>query len=236
MNRKEFIQAFAFASFSMVATPEFLAADETPARLLKIYSAQNKILPLKFDPERLTGLSKKMILSHFTNNYSGAVKRLNLIEEKLKELSSNPEMKSFELGALKREELIATNSMILHELYFDNLGGNGKIGNSDLKRSIDYTFGSFDAWEKEFKNIALSLSGGSGWVVLYFNKRKQRMANYWCQDHTFGVVNAVPILVLDMYEHSYQIDFGANAKEYIDVFLRNVQWEVVEKRLEDAIA
>lgn len=238
MNRRQFFRSVTGFSLLSLLNVQKLFPEVENQKLIPTYSGKNNISPLKFEPKNMIGISERMILSHYNNNYSGAVKRLNQIEERLRELILKPDFKPFELGALKREEFIATNSMILHELYFDNLGGKrtDSLENSALKKGIESSFGSFELWKKEFKNIALSLAGGSGWVVLYYNYRTRQIGNFWCQDHTFGLVNATPILVLDMYEHSYHIDFGANAKEYIEVFFQNIRWDIVEERFRNCIS
>jgi Fe-Mn family superoxide dismutase len=119
---------------------------------------------------------------------------------------------------------------VLHEDYFDNLGGDGVAGASE-RQTIAKAFGSFDAWEAEFRRIGTGLGGGSGWVVLGFNQHTRQLENYWMADHAHGPVSTTPILVLDMYEHSYQMDFGAAAAKYIDAFFQNIQWDKVAARL-----
>jgi Fe-Mn family superoxide dismutase len=118
--------------------------------------------PLSCDPAKLTGLSEKLIVSHWENNYGGAVKRLNAIEQRLAELNwaSAP---VFEINGLKREEMIASGSMILHEVYFDSLGGTGRPRRA-LKAAIERDFGSVDAWRAEFTAMGKAQGGGSGWT------------------------------------------------------------------------
>src|SRR5881296_1466898 len=153
--------------------------------------------PLSCDPTKLNGLSEKLIVSHYENNYGGAVKRLNAIAERLAELdfASAP---IFVINGLKREELIATNSMILHELYFDSLG---------------------------------ALGGGSGWVVLAYSARDGKLVNQWAADHTHALAGGAPLLALDMYEHSYHMDYGAKATAYVDAFMQNINWTNASRRL-----
>ncbi|MCL4432709.1 MAG: Fe-Mn family superoxide dismutase [Epsilonproteobacteria bacterium] len=184
--------------------------------------------PLAFDPKKLDGISEKMIVSHHDNNYAGAVKRSRAIEEKIAALNSS--VNPFELGALKREQMVALNSMILHEYYFDALGTAGAM-ESKLKRMLELSFRTVGEWENEFKKTALSLGGGSGWVLLVYNARIKRLENVWSWDHMHGLWDSKIILALDMYEHSYQMDFGANAKGYIDAFFKNINWDVVNARI-----
>ena len=184
--------------------------------------------PLIFDPKTLDGISEKMIVSHHDNNYVGAVKRAKLIEEKIVGLagSANP----FELGSLKREQMVALNSMVIHEYYFDALGAAGAM-NAKLKTMIEASFRSVEEWEAEYKKMGLSLGGGSGWILLVYNERIKRLENVWMWDHLHGLWDSKIILALDMYEHSYQMDFGANAKGYIDAFFKNINWNVVNARI-----
>ena len=120
--------------------------------------------------------------------------------------------------------------MILHELYFGNLGGDGKAP-GDLRTRIGSAFGTFDAWESEFREIGQGLGGGSGWVVLGSNTHLKILENYWMADHSTHAAGTRAILVMDMYEHAYQMDYGAAAAKYIDSFFANIRWETVTGRL-----
>ncbi|MEP6849466.1 MAG: Fe-Mn family superoxide dismutase, partial [Acidobacteriota bacterium] len=131
----------------------------------------------------------------------------------------------------KREELIRTGSVVLHEKYFANLGGNGKADGNALKL-IQQWFGSYEAWEAEFKRIGNALGGGSGWTILAFNLHTREFHNYWAADHAHSSATGIPLLVLDMYEHAYQMDYGAAAAKYVDAFMQNVNWEEVNRRVE----
>lgn len=185
------------------------------------------IQPLAFDPKTLDGFSERIIVSHYENNYTGAVKRAKAIQEKI--AAQSDAAMPFELGALKREEMVALNSMILHEYYFDNLGAKGSSSPS-LDTELSKAFGSYVLWEIEFKKMALSLGGGSGWILLVYNHRLKRLENVWAWDHMHALWDSQILLALDMYEHSYQMDFGANAKGYIDQFFKNINWDKVNER------
>ncbi len=186
--------------------------------------------PLSCNPEKLSGLSEKLIVSHYENNYGGAVKRLNAIAERLAELDFE-KAPVFAINGLKREELIATNSMILHELYFDSLGGRGGAPEGALKRMIERDFSGIAAWQTQFTTMGKALGGGSGWVVLAYSARSGRLVNQWAADHTHALAGAVPILALDMYEHSYHLDYGARAAAYVDAFMQNIDWANAARRL-----
>jgi Fe-Mn family superoxide dismutase len=170
--------------------------------------------------------------SHYENNYGGALRRLNAITQQLEALDFSKAPPNV-INGLKREELIALNSTLLHELYFASLGGEGKP-TRPMADALAADFGSVDRWRDEFLAMARALGGGSGWVVLVYVPRDRRLINQYASDHSQSIASGVPILAIDMYEHAYHIDFGANAKAYIDAFMRNVDWNAVEGRYEDA--
>jgi Fe-Mn family superoxide dismutase len=134
---------------------------------------------------------------------------------------------------LKREELNAANSMILHELYFGNLGAKGSP-NGAIGELLASEYGAVDTWEHEFRLGGLSFAGGSGWIILAYDPRRGAVHNYWAADHTHSPAGGVPLLVMDMYEHSYQMDYGANARAYVDAFFANVNWDEVNRRVDEA--
>ena len=183
--------------------------------------------PLGCDPQHVKGMSEKLIVSHYENNYGGAVKRLNLIAEQLAGLdfSSAP---NFLINGLKREELIATNSMILHELFFDGLGDGSQPG-KDLVAAIARDFGSLDRWRAEFIAMGEALGGGSGWVLLSYSPRDGKLVNQWAADHCHTLAGGQPILALDMYEHSYHIDYGAKAATYVDTYMNAIRWSNADR-------
>ena len=192
-------------------------------------------LPLPFDATKLTGLSERLIVSHHRNNYGGAVKRLAAIRAALSalDLATTP---GYTLNGLKREELIAANSMRLHEVHFDNLGGDGQLADGPLKTLLAAAFGSFERWRAEFVALGKGLTGGSGWVLLTWSPREGRLINQWAADHTHALADGTPLLALDMYEHAYHLDFGADAAAWIDTFMRNIHWPRVAERFETAVA
>jgi Fe-Mn family superoxide dismutase len=199
----------------------------------RAYGGAHEVKPLPFDPAKLKGLSEKLLTSHHDNNYAGAVKRLNLIEQQLGQMPKDAA--PYQLGALKREELIATNSMILHEFYFGNLGGDGKAS-GPIVPLLTGAYGSLAAWEQELRQTGLSLGGGSGWVIVSYGPHDRAVHTYWAGDHTQNLAWGMPLLVMDMYEHAYAIDYGANAKAYIDAFFDNLNWDAVNQRAERARA
>jgi len=181
--------------------------------------------PLPCDPSRVRGMSERLIISHYENNYGGAVKRLNLIAEKLAELDP-ANAAGFLINGLKREELIAMNSMILHELFFDGLGEQSGPG-AVLREALARDFGSYERWRSEFIAMGKALGGGSGWVLLSWSPRDRKLVNQSASDHCHSLAGGTPILALDMYEHSYHIDFGAKAATYVDTFMDAIRWDNV---------
>jgi superoxide dismutase, Fe-Mn family len=185
------------------------------------------IKPIGCDPARVKGLSERMIVSHYENNYCGAVKRLNLIEERLSELDYATAA-GFLINGLKREELIAMNSMILHELFFEGLGDESEP-DLLLRTAITRDFRSYERWRSEFTAMGKALGGGSGWVLLSWSPRDRRLVNQWASDHCHTLAGGTPILALDMYEHSYHIDFGVKAGSYVDAFMGTVRWSNADR-------
>jgi Fe-Mn family superoxide dismutase len=189
--------------------------------------------PLHCRPWLLQGLSPKLIESHYENNYGGALRRLNAIASQL-EGADFAKLPGFTLNGLKREELIAHNSVILHELYFASLGGDGRDPGS-FAEVLARDFGSVDRWKAEFAAMGRALGGGSGWVLLTYVPREGTLVNQYASDHSQSLASGIPILALDMYEHAYHIDFGANAAAYVDTFLRNIDWKGATARYQGAL-
>jgi superoxide dismutase, Fe-Mn family len=199
------------------------------------------VRPLLLKPQWMNGLSEQLLVNHYVNDYGGAVRRLNAIRERLAALdwARTP---GFEINEIKREELIVASSVILHEIYFESLGGHGDnppTGREEppagLAGALNCDFGSVTAWRAEFTAIAKALAGGSGWVILAWSERLGRLVNQCSADHTHGLPGAVPILALDMYEHAYHLDFGANAAAYVDQAMANLNWERIGARYRMAI-
>jgi superoxide dismutase, Fe-Mn family len=199
------------------------------------------IRPLLLKPQRMNGLSERLLVSHYENNYGGALRRLNAVRARVAALdwARTP---VFEINGLKREELIATGSVVLHEIYFDALGGDGDNPPTGLAQpptglaqALERDFGSVMAWRAEFTAMAKALAGGSGWAILAWSERLGRLVNQWAADHAHGLPGAIPILALDMYEHAYHLDFGARAAAYVDQVMANLNWERIGARYRLAI-
>ncbi len=202
---------------------------QTPANVVKAFAGQYQPRPLTFDPAKLKGLSERLIKSHWENNYIGSVRALNAVQQRLAGFMNEKDLPAYVYGDLKREEMIRTGSVVLHDHYFGNLGGDGKAA-GDILDAIKQTWGSYELWEAEFKRTGNGLGGGSGWVTLGWNYHFGALHNYWAWDHMHNAPASRPLLVLDMYEHAYHIDYGAAAAKYVDAFMQNINWEEVNRR------
>jgi Fe-Mn family superoxide dismutase len=232
MTRRETLAALAGGT-AVLATAQAHAVAPPPSSETPAWPGPGKHAPkpLPFDPAKLKGISEKLIVSHHDNNYTAAVKNLNKVEEQLSQLAKDTA--PFVVGGLKQSELTFANSMTLHENYFGNLGGSGKIG-GEIEKAVAGVFGSAAKWEEQFRATGMSLGGGSGWVVLGYNFQMDAVQTLWSGNHTQALAFGAPLLVMDMYEHAYQMDYGAAAAKYVDAFFENIQWDEVNRRLERA--
>lgn len=188
------------------------------------------VKPLPFDPQRVRRMSERILVSHHENNYAGAVRRLNSIADQLASLDYE-RTPGFVVNGLKREELVAANSMILHELFFDGLGEESRPG-AALAEALARDFGLLERWRAEFTAMGRAQGGGSGWVLLTWSPRERRLVNAWAADHTTTLAGGTPILALDMYEHAYHMDFGARAGGYVDAFMAAIRWANADRLYE----
>jgi Fe-Mn family superoxide dismutase len=191
------------------------------------------VAPLFCRPWTLNGIPQRLIESHYEHNYGSAVRHLNELSGQIRVLDpgASPEA----LRRLKRDEQALLNSTLLHELYFASLGGDGRAVLEPVATALAHSFGSVDRWRAQFIAMAESLSGESGWVLLSYVPRDEGLINHIASDNSQSITGAIPVLALDMYEHAYQLEFGANATAYIAAFMRNIDWAAVQARLEDAV-
>src|SRR5499425_3106851 len=192
-----------------------------------------ELAPIPTRPWQLNGLSLRLIESHYENNYGGALRRLNGLTEQLDSLDFDTTPPAV-VNGLKREQMLALNSTLLHELYFASMAFGDGRPTELLAQVLARDFGSVNRWRSEFVAMAKGLAGGSGWVLLVYVPRDRRLINQYAGDHGQTTAGGIPILALDMYEHAFHIDFGANATAYIDAFLRNIDWPSTQTRYEDA--
>jgi Fe-Mn family superoxide dismutase len=188
--------------------------------------------PLPFDPTGFPGLSEKLLRSHHENNYTGAVKKLNGVRQRLSE--TTPETPGYVLHGLAQGELTFKHSVVLHELYFGNLVAGGGSG-SVTHKLLGEHFGGASVWETRFRALGASLAGGSGWAIVEYDLHERVPRMYTAADHAQALSAGIPLLVLDMYEHSYHMDYGAAAARYIDAFFANLNWEEIDRRTELAL-
>jgi superoxide dismutase, Fe-Mn family len=191
------------------------------------------VAPLYCRPWTLNGITPHLIESHYENDYGSALNRLNVIADELDklDLATTP---AHVVSRLKRDEAAALNSTLLHELYFASLGGDGRAVPAELAEAIVRDFGSVLRWRQEYIALAESLAGGSGWVLLTYVPRDERLINQSATDHSQSISGGIPILAIDMYEHAYHLDFGANATAYVAAFVRNIDWDAVQTRYRNA--
>ncbi len=193
--------------------------------------------PKKFELKGLDGISDNQISQHRDILYAGYVNKLNEIEERLKAVDVSKANQIFsDLRALKADETFALNGVVLHELYFENLGGKGGITPSGGKPKgkladlIATEWGSFEKWAENFKACGMS---ARGWVIMGLCAYDGRLHNYCLDTHNFNFpANTSPLLVMDVYEHAYAIDYGVKRPPYIEAFMKNVEWAAASRRLE----
>ncbi|HEX8665030.1 MAG TPA: Fe-Mn family superoxide dismutase [Beijerinckiaceae bacterium] len=201
--------------------------------MTSLASRRYSVAPLFCRPWTLNGISPRLIESHYEHIYGAGVAKLNDIADELAALdaaSTPPDV----IARLKRDELTALNSTLLHELYFASLGGDGRAVPEQMASVLSRDFGSVARWRNEFIALAEALAAGSGWVLLSYLPRDRRLVNHAGADHGHILAGAIPILALDMYEHAYHLEFGANATAYVATFMRNIDWNAVTARLDDA--
>ncbi|HZV82517.1 MAG TPA: Fe-Mn family superoxide dismutase [Geobacteraceae bacterium] len=185
------------------------------------------------DFARLTGMSgfsEALLKNHFTL-YQGYVTNTNKLVDILELMLKEEKTANPEFAELKRRLGWEFNGMRLHEYYFDNLGGNAPLNvDGRLGKKLSESFGSVDAWEKDFR--ATGAMRGIGWTVLYQDSADGRLINFWINEHDEGHPSGcMPILVMDVFEHAFMLDYGLKRADYIEAFFKNIDWKAVEGRL-----
>lgn len=186
--------------------------------------------PKKLSYTTLEGLSEKQLKEHHDVLYAGYVKKIDEIEEKLKKVDLATANATYsDLRELKVEETFALNGVKLHEGYFDNMHEGSGEPSGAIKTLIEHDFGSYDKWLAEFKALGLT---ARGWVVLGYDLDEKRLKNIVCDTHNQGGVwNMTALLIMDVYEHAYFIDYATARKAYIEAFFKNIHWEFVNSLL-----
>ena len=229
LTRRESFATIAGLAVAGLAAPRGRAAEDPGLAPVapNVAPGQHQPLPLPFDAKRLRGLSERLLVSHHENNYGGALRNLNAVERELARVTQDSP--GFVVAGLRERELSFTNSVILHERYFANLGGDGRPAGA-VKEAAAAAFGGFARFEELFRATALSLAGGSGWTILDLDFSTGVLRIFAAGNHTQSVAFGAPLLVLDMYEHAYALDYGAAAAKYVDAFFANVAWSEVDRR------
>ncbi len=178
----------------------------------------------------MQGFSETLLKNHFTL-YQGYVTNTNKVVETLDKMLKDGKVGTPEYAELKRRLGWEFNGMRLHELYFDNLGGKGEIDKkSALARKMTESFGSYEAWEKDFRSTGAMR--GIGWVVLYQDSVNDVLLNFWINEHDIGhPAGCAPLLVMDVFEHAFMIDYGLKKADYIEAFFKNINWSKVNVRV-----
>ena len=233
-SRREMLKGFSLASTAVLFSREPIAMPRSASRrqtgettVPPAHQGQHPLVPLPFDPTKLKGLSEKLNVSPHENNYGGALRNLNKVETAL--AAVDKDTPPFVVSGLKERELSFSNSVTLHELYFGNLGGDGKPG-GEIAKALGEAYGTLARWEEEFRATGASLGGGSGWVILDLELGTSSLRTHWSGNHTQSRALSIPLLVMDMFEHAYQMDYGAAAAKYIDAFFENILWDEIERR------
>lgn len=178
----------------------------------------------------MEGFSDTLLNNHFTL-YQGYVTNTNKVLDNLTKMLDEGQTGTPEFAELKRRLGWELDGMRLHEYYFENLGGNGEIDkDGKLVKRLAEDFGSYEQWEKDFR--AVGAMRGIGWAILYQDRATGRLINFWINEHDMGhPAGCMPVLVMDVFEHAFMIDYGLKRPDYINAFFKNINWQAAEERL-----
>jgi Fe-Mn family superoxide dismutase len=226
LRRRDFLALTGWGGAALFARAAFPAnkkntqEDKTMAYTAKDYS---KLIGM-------AGFSETLLKNHFTL-YQGYVTNTNKVLDMLAAMLKEGQTGTLEFAELKRRLGWEFNGMRLHEYYFENLGGKEALDpNAPLAKKLVESFGSIEAWEKDFR--AVGGMRGIGWVVLYQDTAGGRLVNFWINEHDAGhPAGCQPILVLDVFEHAFMIDYGLKKADYIEAFFKNIDWKAAAARL-----
>lgn len=186
-------------------------------------------------PKGLKGISDQQLEYHFETHYKGYVAKVNEVWDRLQTVDRSKANQNFsDYRASKVEESFNYMGVVLHEFYFENIkDGKGTKPSAKLMQYIEKNFGSFEKWKEDLKACGIALRG---WAILVYDLSNGRLINNGLDAHNvYGLLNAIPLLVLDVYEHAYYADQGPKRPPYIDAFFENINWNIVNKRFESAI-
>jgi Fe-Mn family superoxide dismutase len=225
LDRRQFFNLSGIGLISLLTHPLRISFAQTRKEEKMAYAAKDysRLLGMQ-------GLSDTLLKNHFTL-YQGYVTNTNKLIETLGQMLKEGKTATPEFAELKRRFGWEFDGMRLHEYYFENLGGRGGLDKSSkLSKKMAEDFGSYDNWEKEFK--AVGTMRGIGWAVLYQDSLTGKLINFWINEHDVGhPAGCNPILILDVFEHAFMIDYGLKRADYIEAFFKNIDWKATEGRL-----
>ncbi len=226
LDRRKFVSAVGAGAVGVFATGNMVVGQ---SRAEAQEPGAHQVQALKYPYDALKGISKQVVTWHHDKHYAGYVKKRNAIEQQL--IDNGPGTDNFDAriyAGLKRSESFSASGMILHEVYFDNLGGDGKPGDGTVEWLIKRCFGSMDKWMTDMKTIG---GQATGWALCCWDPSDGRMHNYLVDQHEIGAVWAAkPIIALDVFEHAYYHDQGPNRGKYLDAFFDNLHWGRINER------
>ena len=225
INRRQFLTLLGIGLTSYLSAQPKISFTETRKEEKMAYTAK--------DYSRLLGMqgfSDTLLKNHFTL-YQGYVTNTNKLMETLGQMVKEGKVGTPEFAELKRRFGWEFNGMRLHEYYFENLGGKGVLEKTGrLSKKLTEDFGGYENWEKEFKGVGTMR--GIGWAVLYQDSLSGKLINFWINEHDVGhPAGCNPILILDVFEHAFMIDYGLKRADYIEAFFKNIDWKAVEGRI-----
>jgi Fe-Mn family superoxide dismutase len=225
LSRRQFFSVTGLFGLTLLTRELGAAATQIGKEEKMVYQAKdyNSLVGMQ-------GFSETLLKNHFTL-YQGYVTNTNKLLDTLDQMLKEGKVGTPEYAELKRRFGWEFNGMRLHEYYFENLGGKGGIQKEGkLYQKLADSFGSYEGWEKDFK--ATGSMRGIGWAVLYQDIPSGKFINFWINEHDVGhPAGGVPILIMDVFEHAFMVDYGLKRADYIEAFFRNINWAEVEKRL-----
>lgn len=225
LDRRKFVSAVGAGAVGMFTMGDIAYGQATPAGA----AGRHQVKPLKFAPGSLRGISEQVVTWHHGRHYAGYVTNRNLNEDQIARLGpGTPNFDPRVYGGIKRDEAWNAAGMILHEVYFDNLGGDGQPGEGAVEQGIVACFGSIERWVADLTAIA---GQATGWALLCYDPSDARLHNYLVDQHQFhGVWGALPLVALDVFEHAYYHDYGPDRGSYLKAFFQNLHWGRINER------
>jgi len=225
ITRRKFVALTAMGGITLIVPSSKLTLAQARKETQMAYTAKDysKLLGME-------GFSETLLKNHFTL-YQGYVANTNKLADTLAQMLKDGKAGTPEYAELKRRFGWEFNGMRLHEYYFENLGGKGVFDKGGkLAKKIAEDFGSYEEWEKDFKGVGTMR--GVGWTVLYQDSMSGKLFNCWIHEHDGGhLAGCTPILIMDVWEHAFMIDYGLKRPDYIASFFKNIDWKAAEARL-----